>query len=163
MEFWDAIAQSDLALGLRESEFAFPTLESIHLIGVAIFFGSIVMVDLRLLGLGRTLSIKRLAHYALPLTWIGFALQLASGIPLFIASADQYVRTVSFPLKMALIVAGGVNMIIFQFTTWRHVDEFDQRRETPDGARIAGLISVAIWVGAIIAGRWIGYERRPVF
>jgi hypothetical protein len=159
---FDDVARSDFAASIRESDYAFPALESIHLIGVALFFGSILMLDLRLLGLAPQLPIRRVGGLFLPLTWIGFAAQVASGTFLFIAYADQLVRTWSFPIKMGLIVVGGLNMLAFHWTTWWNVDKWDQERRTPVGAKIAAVLSIAVWVAAIAAGRWAGYERRPV-
>jgi len=159
---WDDIARSELAISIRESEYAFPMLESLHLIGVGLLFGSILMLDLRLIGFAARLPVRRVAGLLLPITWIGFTAQLASGILLFVAYADQYVRTVSFPLKMGLVVLGGINMLVFHKTTWRGAGKWDFGGATPLAARIAAIVSITVWVGAIVAGRWAGYERRPV-
>jgi hypothetical protein len=159
---FDDIARSDFAVSIRESELAFPTLESIHLIGIGLMFGSILMLDFRLLGAAPRLPVRRVAELFLPITWIGFILQVASGGLLFVSYADQYVRTVSFPLKMGLVLLGGANMLFFHRTTWRSAAKWDLGRKTPVGAKIAAVLSTLIWILAIVAGRSAGYERRPV-
>jgi hypothetical protein len=159
---FDDLAATDVAVSIRESDYGFPALESIHLIGVALFFGSILMLDLRLLGFAPQLPIRRVGRLFLPLTWIGFAAQVASGALLFVAYADQLVRTWSFPIKMGLILIGGINMLAFHWTTWRTVDRWDRERRTATGAKVAAVMSIAVWFAAIVAGRWAGYERRPV-
>lgn len=158
---WDRLAQSEFAVSIRESEFAFPVLESVHLIGAALFFGSILMLDLRLLGMARYLPLPPLGRLFLPLTWVGFATLLASGIPLFVAFADQYSRTISFPLKLALIGLGGINMLVFQKAERRRLRAGSSDRPGASVALGAG-VSVAVWVAVMGAGRWVGYERQPV-
>lgn len=159
---WDRLAQSEFAVSIRESEFAFPVLESVHLIGAALFFGSILMLDLRLLGMARYLPLAPLGRLFLPLTWVGFATLLASGIPLFVAFADQYSRTISFPLKLALIGLGGINMLAFQRAERRHARAGSSRGAGASVA-LAASVSIAVWTAVTAAGRWVGYERQPVF
>ncbi|MFO1184103.1 MAG: hypothetical protein U1E56_04885 [Bauldia sp.] len=156
---WDRLAQTDFAAAIRESEVAFPALESLHLIGVALFFGSILMLDLRLLGVAAALPVQPMSRLFLPLTWTGFALQVGSGVPLFIAYADQYSRTISFPLKIALIGLGGINMLVFQRAERRRrANRLGRGIHTP----VAATLSIGVWLAAIVAGRWAGYERQPV-
>ncbi len=153
MEIWRQLADSALAQAIHDWESGFPTLESIHLVGLAVFFGAIGMLDLRVMGLAARLPLRDLKALCLPLTWTGFVLMALSGTALFVAAADEYMRTWSFPIKLALIAAGGANALYFHFA--------DQPARGPNAARMSALLSIAIWLAAIVAGRWLGYERHP--
>ena len=158
-DLWLWLANLPLAQEFRDWEDGFPTMESIHLAGLAIFFGAICLLDLRVLGLAPRLPIAAMKRLCLPLTWTGFALLSASGVVLFVVAADQYMRTWSFPIKLALIAAGGGNALYFHFAGARQ-DASDPHHAAA-AARLSAALSIAIWLAAIVAGRWAGYERHP--
>ncbi|MFN0160986.1 MAG: DUF6644 family protein [Burkholderiales bacterium] len=146
-----------LAVFLRGSAWAYPTLETVHLIAIALLFGSIVVVDLRILGLSRDLSLTRLAAHALPWTLAAFALAAASGLLLFIAHAADLIGNRVFLIKVGLIMAAGANAALFHTGPWGSVAQWDTRASAPSGARVMAAASIILWVGVITCGRWIAY------
>jgi uncharacterized protein DUF6644 len=144
-------------LGMQVSENYFPQIESIHVIGLAGVFGSIALVDLRLLGLAnQRLSITYLSNQVLPWTWRSFFLAAITGTLMFIGNATTYYDNVPFRIKMVLLLLVGLNMTIYQFGTFRNVTAWDTG-PTPAGARFAGAASLLLWTGIVTFGRWIGF------
>ncbi|MBL8376479.1 MAG: hypothetical protein JNM79_01260 [Burkholderiales bacterium] len=146
-----------LAVFLRGSAWAYPTLETVHLVAIALLFGSIVVVDLRILGLTRDLPAKRLAAHALPWTLAAFALAVVSGLLLFIAHAADLIGNRVFLVKVGLIMAAGGNAAMFHSGPWGSVARWDTGVSAPPGARVMAAASIILWVGVIACGRWIAY------
>jgi hypothetical protein len=143
------------------STWAFPTIESIHVLVLVMVVGSIAIVDLRLVGVAsRNRSVSQLSNDVLPITWVAFALALITGGLLFISKATHYLGNWPFRLKMALLLLAGVNMLLFHFLTYRSVDKWDSDRITPAAARVAGALSLVFWIGVVAFGRWIGFTVR---
>jgi hypothetical protein len=152
-----------LASAIRESRYIFPFIESLHVVGLAMVFGTIAIIDLRLLGLASMRrSFKRMASDILKWTWMAFALTAVTGAIMFITNAQVYYHNFYFRSKMLLLVLSAVNMMIFEFTAGRTVREWDKEATTPTGARVAGAASLALWIGVIFLGRWIGFSTANV-
>jgi hypothetical protein len=144
-------------LGMQISEKYFPLIESIHVIGLAGVFGSIAIVDLRLLGLANTkLPITYVSNQVLPWTWRSFFLAALTGTLMFIGNATTYYDNMPFRIKIVLLILVGINMAIFQFGTFRNVSAWDTGK-TPSGARFAGATSLVLWTLIVGFGRWIGF------
>lgn len=144
-------------LGMEVSEKYFPLVESIHVIGLAGVFGSIAVVDLRLLGIAnKQLPITYVSNQVLPWTWRSFFVALVTGLLMFIGNATTYYDNVPFRVKMVLLLLVGVNMAIFQFGTFRRVSAWDTGPPAP-GAKFAGFMSLLLWTLIIGFGRWIGF------
>jgi hypothetical protein len=139
-------------------EWLFPNVETIHVLSLALVFGSIVMVDLRLIGLtSRSSAVSRLSAEILPYTWVAFACAVVSGSLMFISKAHTYFYNLQFQLKFLCMALAGLNMIIFHFGVYRHVVGWDQDRRPPWPARLAGSLSIGLWIAVIFFGRWIGF------
>ena len=146
-------------LAVSISEDWFPYVESCHVITMAIVAGTIFMVDTRLLGLTSTrLPFSYLSERLLPWTWAAFACSAVTGTLLFAANATGYYANTPFRVKMVLLVLAGLNMLYFQQVTFRSVAAWDAGRPPP-AARLAGVISIALWCGVIGFGRWIGFTQ----
>lgn len=153
-----ALQDTALATFIRESGSAFPTLESVHVIGIALVFGTIAVVDLRLLGVAsHRKSALRLIHELLPFTWVAFLVCVITGSLMFISNAITYSENILFWWKMGLLALAGLNMAVFHLGVYRRIDEWDTTLPPPAQARIAGLGSMVLWVGVIALGRWIGF------
>jgi len=143
-----ALEHNALALWLRTS-LAYPVLESLHLIGLATMFGSLLIVDLSLLGAIRKVETAALARAVLPWTGVGFLLAAATGVSMFFARAAELIANPVFLIKMLLVMAAGLN------AAWLH------SRGPLDVAsiqtRIQAALSLAIWLTVIVCGRWIAY------
>ncbi len=153
-----ALQDLPFALVIAENAWLFPTIETFHVLALAIVVGSISMIDLRLLGIAhRKHAVTHLSHDVLPWTWAGFVVAVASGALMFSAKAVDYWDNPFFRIKLGLLLAAGINMAIFHLFTWRSVADWDQTASAPRAARIAGLVSLLFWIGVVICGRWIGF------
>ena len=144
-------------LAVSVSEDWFPWVESLHVLCLALVAGSIFLVDTRLLGLtSRNLRFTYLSERLLPWTWTAFIGAALTGGAMFIAGATNYAHNAPFLIKMCLLVLAGINMLYFQFVTFRSVQSWDTGRPIP-AARAAGAISLTLWCLVIGFGRWIGF------
>jgi hypothetical protein len=147
-----------LAAGIRESVWWYPILESVHSVGIILVLGSIWTLDLRLLGLGmRSQPVSQVAGRMLPWTWGGFACQAVSGSLLTVSEATRLYPIVYFWIKMGLLLLAALNALIFHWGVYRNVLQWDDAAVTPFRAKVAGALSLTLWVGIIAAGRAIGY------
>ena len=155
VEFLEWLQGTPLALAIAEEWF--PLVESLHVIAIAIVAGTIFIVDTRLIGITSTkLSFSYVSDRMLPWTWVAFACSAVTGTLMFIGNATEYYNNIPFRVKMVLLVLAGLNMLFFQFVTFRSVGSWDLARP-PAAARLAGLISVGLWCSVIGFGRWIGF------
>jgi hypothetical protein len=138
------------------SAWVFSTVELVHVFAVAMVIGTIMIVDLRLLGLASTKRpFAELSRQVLPFTWAAFVLAVIAGSLLFITRATQYFGNPVFWLKMALIAVAGINMMFFEFITVRGVQSWNIEPTPPRPARLAGGISIASWALVVVLGRLI--------
>jgi hypothetical protein len=156
-----AAEHTSLAAAMRGEvgwEWLFPIVETLHVISLAMVFGSIAMVDLRLVGAtSRNSAMSRLSGEVLPYTWGAFICAIVTGTLLFISKAHVYFYNLQFQLKFLCMLLAGMNMAVFHFGTYRRVLEWDDRHPPPRAARLAGALSIALWIGVIFFGRWIGF------
>lgn len=152
------LEESALGLAITESEWLFPTIETLHVLALALVFGSIAMLDLRMLGVAsRDRGVIQLAEDTLPWTWSAFVVAAITGALMFVSAATSYYDNVPFRIKLVLLALAGINMAVFHFSAWRAVHDWNLTLPTPRAARIAGSLSLAFWVGVVVAGRWIGF------
>ena len=152
------IEASRLAGAIRDSLLLFPLLESIHVIGLVLVFGTIAIIDLRLLGAASTeRPFKRMASDIMKWTWGAFALTALTGSLMFTTNASVYYHNFYFRTKMLLLVLAGINMLVFELTLGRAVHQWDTARSAPKAGRAAAVLSIAIWISVIFAGRLIGF------
>jgi hypothetical protein len=155
---WEWLEETWISLAIRESWWAFPTIESFHVIAVAIVVGTIAIVDLRLLGVASNkCGITELSDDILPWTWGAFVLAGVTGLLMFVSNPESYFENVPFRFKIVFLMLAGLNMLIFQFVTFRRVADWDRDCETPMAGKIAGTLSLLFWIGVIAFGRWIGF------
>lgn len=156
-----AIEASSLGVAMREWLWLYPGVEIVHITGIALLFGSIAVLDLRLLGFSRTLSVRQLARHVLPWTAASFALIVPSGLMMFTAHASDFIQSGVFVVKMGLILAAGLNAALFHTITFRTADVWDseemRKLPPPPSARLAGALSLALWISVIACGRLLAY------
>lgn len=150
-----ALQESALGHLMRGSPVLYPAVEILHIIGFVLLAGSIVALDLRLLGLGRAIAIQPMAQQLLPLSRVGFVIAVVMGFLLFSADAAHVVRNPAFQAKLLLIAAALVNVVVAHAGPWRRMLLW--HGDAPGGARLAALASLLLWLGAICAGRLIAY------
>ena len=136
----------------------FPFLESIHVLTGTFVVGSILMVDLRLLGLAaHRYPVSRIVKEIVPWTYGACVLSVVAGFGLFITRAGHYAANPAFQIKMALLVLAGLNMGIFHLVTVRGISRWDDAVRPTTGARFAGGCSLLLWIGVMLSGRWSGH------
>ena len=158
--FAQAVHESGVAEWMRGSLKAMPIVESIHVLCAALVFGTILIVDLRMLGYPNTKrSFTRIHHELIPLTWVAFVVSVITGALMFAPNSITYIGNTAFQLKMLAILAAGINMAIFQFFTARSVATWDQGTHAPSNVRLAGALSILLWITVIFLARWIGFTK----
>ena len=150
-----ALQESALGHVMRSSPMLYPAVEILHILGFVVLVGSILALDLRLLGLGRTIPIPPMAQLLLPLSRIGFLLAISMGFLLFSADAAHVVRNPAFQAKLLLIAAALVNIVVALAGPWRQIAQW--RNAVPGSAKFTALASLLLWIGAVCAGRLIAY------
>jgi hypothetical protein len=152
------LENSRLADNIRENDLLFPFIESVHVLAICLVVGSILAVDLRLLGLASIhRSVSRVTNGILPLTWCAFVVAVASGGLLFISNATKYLGNGFFIAKLFLIGAAGLNMMIFHAIGAKDLPRWENETRLPLPARLAGGVSILLWVAVVACGRWIGF------
>lgn len=159
MEFCRWLERTSLGVSISGSDWLFPIIESVHVIALALVVGSIAVVDLRLLGLAsKDRMVSQLSEELLPFTWTAFAVAAISGFLLFTTNAVGYIENDLFRAKLLLLVLAAANMGVFHFLTFRTVSQWDREvAALPTGAKVAGALSLIIWLSIIVIGRWIGF------
>jgi hypothetical protein len=152
-----AIEMSALGQAMRQWLWLYPSVEIVHLVGIALLVGSIIVLDLRLLGLSRTLPVRRLASHVLPWSVAGLALILPSGLAMFVAHASDLMGNPVFVLKICLIMAAGINAAVFHAGVFRGAAAWDVDAMPPLVARAAAALSILLWISVIACGRLLAY------
>jgi len=162
--FLQWLAETPFSMYMRDSTWGEPIVESIHVLTLTLFLGFAVMLDMRLLGvmLKRRRMSEVLAQFN-PWLFGGFAVMIATGAVLF--SADPvtfyYTHPPFFKIKMILLVLAGLNVLVFNTTIGRKVAQWDLSASTPAAAKVAGVVSLVLWVLIVGAGRAIAYVLPP--
>ncbi len=152
-----AVESSGIGRLLRESLWAYPIVETMHIVGLGIVYGSVVIVDLRLLGLSRNISAKRLARHALPWTIGAFCVVALTGLTMFTAHAADFLGNRVFFLKMGLIMTAGLNAALLHANTWQGSAAWDTLAMPPARVRLQATLSIVVWTGVIACGRLLAY------
>lgn len=152
-----ALEASALGQAMREWQWLYPVVEIAHVVGIALLFGSIALLDLRLLGVSRRIPVRQLAAHVLPWTAASFLLIVPSGLLLFIAHAGDLIASPVFAVKICLILAAGTNAAVFHAGAFRGAERWDTDARPPFAARAAAALSLALWIAVISCGRLLAY------
>lgn len=148
------------ALGdmVRNAQYLYPVLEAIHILGIALLVGPAFAFDLRLLGVAnRVVTVITAARHLLPVSHIGLAIALVTGMALLSAQPTVVANTGAAPWKFGLLILAGLNVPIFHYGVYRRVDEWADAAVPPVAARAAAIVSMGAWIGVILAGRLLAY------
>ena len=155
------LENSPLGVEIREGVWWFSLLNAAHLLGMSVAFGTIAILDLRLLGKGiRRAKVSEMAASLLPWTWSGFGVMAVSGTLLVCSEAGKLYGNLFFRIKVALLLTAGLNVLVFHRTVFRRVKEWDLQPVPPRQARMAGIVSLTCWFGLMAAGRAIPYLEK---
>jgi hypothetical protein len=156
--FLASLESSGIATGIRNSLYIFPLIESTHVFGLAMVFGTIAIIDLRLLGVASTRrSFRKMASDILKWTWAAFAVTAVTGALMFITNAGVYYHNFFFRTKMVMLALSGINMLVFELTAGRSIHRWDKAPSAPMMGRTTAVLSLVIWISIIFLGRWIGF------
>jgi hypothetical protein len=154
-----ALQAAPWARELAGSIWVYPLVNTAHIVGIALLFGAIVPLDLRLLGCWRSVALQPLRRVLLPMAMGGFALAASSGALLFATRATEYLAQPLFVAKLGLILAALMNAAWLRATPGRRDDNGARANVgTPIRWKAAGLLSMTLWLAVITAGRLIGYR-----
>lgn len=157
-QFLRLLQDSPLGDAVRTTPFMYATLESLHILGIAVLVGPAFAFDLRLLGVGRRLvSVTTAARYLLPVSHVGLAIAIATGLGLFSAQAVGVAGSGAAPWKLGLLLVAGLNVLVFHRGVFRRVADWADASRTPAAARVSGVVSMTTWTGVIFAGRFLAY------
>jgi hypothetical protein len=147
------------SIALRESQYLWSWIVVAHVIGVCMFAGLLVMMDLRLVGRAHvTLPFSRLQRRLFAWQMGGMAVSFLTGIALVYAQPMRYYGSVFFWMKMATMGLAALNAMAFHYGVYATVDTWDAARRTPSAARLAGLFGIVLWAIVVVEGRLIPYS-----
>jgi hypothetical protein len=167
LDFFSWLADTQWSVDLHESQYAYAIIESIHVWAMAVFFGTTVMFDLRLLGWTlRGVPVSEVLGRLLPWTVAAFVIMVITGSLLFYAIPVRSYQSIFFRFKMLLLLLAGLNVLIFHSRVLPQVVGWDLDPVPPRPARVAGALSLTLWVCIIVSGRMIAYnwfdcDRQP--
>jgi hypothetical protein len=142
---------------LRNSRWIYASVNAAHIVGIAVLFGAIVPLDLRLMGWRRTVPIGTMARVLLPVAIAGLALTLVAGLALFSVRATKYAATGLFQLKMALLICAITNAFLLHRAVQWDAHQAAVSVVPPRRLRVAGAVSIALWLSMIACGRMLAF------
>ena len=152
------VQDSDLAMTFLSSQYVYPAVESLHVLGLALSVGLLAIADLRLIGaLLRKQPVEDSLQPLRPWMLAGFALMFVTGVMLFCTEAAKLALNPLFLAKMVFVALAGANALYFEFKLGRRVASWPDQLKAPVAARLAGVASLACWAVVILCGRWIAY------
>ena len=159
LSFLEWLASTEWSIALHESLWAYPLVESTHVLTLGLFVGTAVMLDLRLLGWSFTrVPISEFTERILPWTRVAFVIMVATGVLLFYAIPVRNYQNIFFRVKMVMLVFAMFNIWYFHTRIEPGVANWDTAAQPPRAARIAGMASIALWLAIVVAGRMIAYN-----
>jgi len=155
LEFFQWCYATPIGETIRNSTWLFPVIEAIHLLGLALTIGSVLLVELRLLGVGLSRQpVAQLSASAEPLLILGLTISFLTGIPLFMSESIKAYYSFAFWIKMTSLFL----VLLFTFTLRRRLTRTDLTAERPKLGRWMAVVSLSLWFGVAWGGRWIGFS-----
>jgi hypothetical protein len=156
-EWLTALQELAPIAALRSARWTYAAVNASHITGIALLFGAIVPLDLRLIGCFRQVSIRALARVLVPVAACGLLLAIAAGSLLFSTRAVQYADTTLFQVKMALVACGIANALLLRKATAWETARDDTSIMPPPRLRAAGALSIILWLSVIACGRFVAF------
>lgn len=157
--FLEWLGNTPWSIALVESYYMWPWVESTHVLSLALFVGTAIMMDLRLVGLAfQGVPASSFIDRLLPWTRIGFVMMVVTGLLLFYSSPLRYYHNLFFRIKCLMLMIAGLNIWLFHSRILTSIDTWDDAWTPPRAARIAGIVSMVMWTGVVFSGRLIAYN-----
>ena len=155
----DVIEALPSSIAIRESVNGYSALLAIHVIGMCIFGGLVLMMDLRLMGIGNMgTPFSQLQKRLFPWQVFGMLLSAATGAILIYGQPTRFYTNIFFWVKMMMMLLAMVNALAFHQSEYDTVATWDARGTPPFNAKLEGVLSVILWAGVVVAGRMIAYN-----
>lgn len=146
-----------IANAIRTTPWMYPTFETLHYVGLSLLVGGIMLIDLRVLGFARQLSLKSMIGL-LPFVWVGFIINATTGSLLFIYGATGFGVNRAFWLKMTFMVIAGLNALAFDLAVRRATSDWVGADRPPSYVKVFATLSFALWLCVVTTGRWMAYR-----
>ncbi|HMB72877.1 MAG TPA: hypothetical protein VKQ06_04850 [Gammaproteobacteria bacterium] len=151
-ELYAWIADSRLSDWVNSAAYIWPTLESIHFVSLCVLFGSLLIIDLRLIGFFRDACAATVGHLS-GLAIAAFSVNLVTGLLFFAGNTSKYVGNPAFEIKLILITAAGVNALFYRLFLRR----LAATQDVSTSSVCVGAVSLGLWAGVIVCGRMITF------
>jgi hypothetical protein len=157
-QIFEWLEATSIGVMVRESPWGFPIVVALHIMGIMLSVGTLLWFDLRLLGVSMV-GYKASMMYRRLMPWMftGFAIMLVTGLMLLAGYATSAYTNTYFRIKIAAMVLAAINAFVYHRYTERHIADWDDAPAPPMRARIAGLVSLSVWMVVIFAGRMMSY------
>jgi hypothetical protein len=159
LSFFEWLGNTRWSIALIESLYVWSFLEAAHVITLGLFVGTVVMMDLRLLGVSfRRVPASEFTGRILPWTRGAFVVMTITGLLLFYSSPLRYYQNFFFRVKLLMLLVAGLNVWLFHSRIHKRVSEWDLDRSPPRAARVAAVVSLVAWACVVVAGRLTAYN-----
>jgi hypothetical protein len=153
------LEQTKWSVALHESIWAYPIIESVHVLVLCLFVGLALVLDFRLLGWSfRKVPVQDIVDLLLPWTIGGFVVMVMTGLLLFYGIPLRTYTNIFFRFKVLFLILAGINVWVFHSGIYKRVEEWGKDPHPPSKARLAGMLSLILWACVIVAGRMIAYN-----
>jgi cytochrome b subunit of formate dehydrogenase len=147
------------SIAIRESIYFYPAVLTTHVVGMCVFAGLVIMMDLRLLGIGNTgTPISQIQRRLFPWQMVGMTISAVTGLVLVYGQPMRFYPNIFFWIKTVMMLVAGANVMAFHYGAYRQVAKWDNLVKAPLGARLSGAVSIVLWALVIVSGRLIAYN-----
>lgn len=150
------IDSSWLANLVRDWAWTWPSLETLHFMGLTLLIGALAVIDLRVLGMAKQIPLAAIEKLT-PVAYFGFTVNLITGIMFFFGDPYRYYPNIAFRIKMILLVIAGINLLIYKIKVEPALLRGDYDDNASALAKAVALTSIVAWVGVLAGGRLIPY------
>jgi len=155
----DVIENFPSSIAIRESIYGYTALLCLHVVSMCLFAGLVLMMDLRLMGVGNMRTpFSQLQRRLFPWQMLGMAVSAVTGVILIYGQPSRFYTNIFFWVKMMMMAVAAINALAFHQSTYHTVLRWDAGGAPPLGAKLSGVLSVALWAGVVFAGRMIAYN-----
>jgi hypothetical protein len=157
--FLDVLQEWPSSIAIRESIYGYTALLSLHVLSMCLFFGLVLMMDLRLMGVGNMRTpFSQLQRRLFPWQMLGMVVSAVTGVMLIYGQPSRFYSNIFFYVKMMMMLVAAVNALAFHQSAYHTVTLWDAGGKPPASAKLSGVLSIALWAGVVVAGRLIAYN-----